>query len=78
MQATAAAASSLQVMLVGELVAVKETETLVVLKNAPEAGEVIVTTGGVVTVKVVLALPVFAAWSVAVTIIVWLPGVRAL
>ena len=78
MQAVAAAASSLQVKPVGELVAVKTTETLVELMNAPLAGELIVTTGIEATVNVVEADPVLVAWSVAVTRIVWLPEARPL
>ena len=77
-QATAAPASSLQVVKVGELVAVQATDAVVELRNAPLAGEVIVTTGGAVTVKVVVALPVLLPWSVAVTTIVWLPVARPL
>jgi hypothetical protein len=77
-QAAAALASSLQVVLVGELVAVNETEAVVLFRNAPLAGELIVTTGidASETVKVVEALPVLPAWSVAVTVIVWLPLAR--
>jgi hypothetical protein len=72
-QAAAAAESSLHVTLVGELVALKETDVDVELTNAPDAGELIETTGGGgVTVKVVLDEPVLPAWSVAVTVIVWL------
>ena len=77
-QALAAPPSSEQVVLVGELVAVNETDAVVLLRNAPEAGELIVTTGGAVTVKVVDAEPVFVAWSVAVTVMVWLPTERPL
>jgi len=78
LQAVAAPPSSEQVVLVGELVAVKTTDAVVELMNAPLAGEEIVTTGAAVTVKVVVADPVFVAWSVAVTIIVWLPTLRPL
>jgi hypothetical protein len=68
-------------MLVGEFVAVNATEAVVVFKNAPAVGDVIVTTGagiGAVTVNVVDAEPVLAAWSVATTVIVWLPTDRPL
>ena len=78
LQAVAAPPSSEQVVLVGELVAVKTTDAVVELMNAPLAGEVIVTTGIEATVNVVLALPVLVAWSVAVTRIVWLPAARPL
>jgi hypothetical protein len=68
----------LQVVLVGELVAVNETGTVVLLTNAPAAGDEIVTTGIAATVKVVVADPVLPAWSVAVTTMVWPPDERAL
>jgi hypothetical protein len=68
--AVAAAASSWQVMLVGELVAVKATEAFVVLRIAPALGEVMLTTGSAATVKVVDAEPMLPAASVAVTTIV--------
>jgi hypothetical protein len=77
-QAAAAAASSLQVVLVGEFVAVHATETLVELTIAPASGEVIVTTGIAATGKVVLADPTLPAWSVAATVMVWLPEARPL
>jgi hypothetical protein len=77
-QATAVAASSLQVMLVGEPVVVKTTDGDAVLTKLPLAGELMLTVGGGVTVKVVDAEPGLPAWSVAVTVIVWLPAARPL
>jgi hypothetical protein len=77
-QAAAAAASSLQVMLVGEPVVVKVTEVLAELITAFASGEVIVTVGIGETEKVVVALPTLPAASVAVTTIVWLPTARLL
>ena len=81
MQGAAAAVSSLQVVLVGELVAVKATEVLAVFRIAPPTGALIVTTGagvGAVTVKVVVAEPTLPAASVALTTIVWLATERLL
>jgi hypothetical protein len=49
-----------------------------VFRNALLAGELMVTTGTAATVKVVVALPVLPAWSVAATMIVWLPGASPL
>jgi hypothetical protein len=77
-QAVAAAASSLQVVLVGEPVAVHATEAVVVFRIWPAVGEVIVTTGTAATVNVVVAEPVLPAGSVAATMIVWLPAVNPL
>jgi hypothetical protein len=78
-QAIAAAASSLQVVPVTEVVrsvAVKATEVLVEAELEPLAGAVIVTVGGAVsTVKVTLAVPVPLA-LVAETRTVWLPWLR--
>jgi hypothetical protein len=80
-QAVAAAASSLQVVDVGELVAVKATEVVAVFRICAAVGELIVTTGagvGAVTVKVVVAEPTLPAASVAETTIVWLATERPL
>jgi hypothetical protein len=66
-QAAAAAASSLQVTDVGELDVVKTIDAVVELRNAPVAGDVIVTPGIAATVKLTEAVPVFPAWSVAFT-----------
>jgi hypothetical protein len=80
-QATAASASILQVVLVGELEAVNDTVGEVLLTKLPLAGALITTTGagvGAVTVKVVEALPVLPAASVATTVIVWLATESAL
>ena len=77
-QAFAAPPSSEQVMLVGEFVAVKLTEAVVLFVNEPDAGDVIVTTGIAATVNVVVAEPVLPAWSVAATVMLWLPVERPL
>ena len=74
LHADAAPPSSEQVVLVGELVAVKTTDAVVELMNAPLAGEEIVTTGAAVTVNVVVEEPVLPAWSVATTTSEWLPA----
>ena len=71
----AAAASSLQVTLVGELVVVNATEVPVEFRIAPLAGDVIVTVGIEATVKVTQADPVLPAASVTETQIVCDPGV---
>jgi hypothetical protein len=76
-QAVAAAASSLQVVLVGEFVAVQLTEQLVVLIRPVQVPPG-VTTGTAATVKVVEADPTLPAWSVAATVMVWLPEARPL
>jgi hypothetical protein len=60
-QAVAAAPSSEQVVLVGLLVAVQDTDAVVVFRKAPAAGEVIVTTGTLATVKDTELLPVLVA-----------------
>jgi hypothetical protein len=65
--AVAAAPSSEQLTLVGELLVVNETETVVEFRNEPVAGDVIVTPGTLATVKLTVLEPVFPAWSVAVT-----------
>ena len=76
-QPAAAAASSLQVVLVGELVAVKLTATAALGLNELSAGELMLTTGMLATVKLVGVAPVLPAASVAVTMIVWLdPAAR--
>ena len=78
-QAAAAAASILQVTLVGELVAVNVSDAVVWLTTALAAGALIVTTGGEtgwVTENVVDAVPTLPARSVDVTVIVWLPTAR--
>ena len=72
-QAEAAAASILQVTLVGEFVAVKASEVVVWLTTEFAAGAEIVTVGGTTaatTENVVLAEPVLPAASVAATVIV--------
>ena len=78
MHGAAAAASSLQVTEVGELVAVKLTAGVVVLTNEPLAGELIVTTGIAATVHVEVAEPELPAGSVDVMTSVWLPVARPL
>jgi hypothetical protein len=75
-QAVAAAPSSEQVMAVGLLVVENATEAVVVFRNAPSAGELIVTVGMLATVKDTELLPVLVAWSVAVTMTVWAPAAR--
>jgi hypothetical protein len=78
-QAAAAAASSLQVMLVGEFPTVNATGTVVELTYEPFTGELIVTVPPhAQTVKVVEADPTLPAWSVAATVMVWLPGASPL
>ena len=72
-QADAAAASILQVTLVGEFVAAKASEVVVWLTTEFAAGAEIVTVGGTTaatTENVVLAEPVLPAASVAATVIV--------
>ena len=56
----------------------KATDALVLFRNAPAAGDVIVTTGYRATVKVVDAVPTLPAWSVAATVMVWQPAARPL
>ena len=77
-QLAAAAASSLQVTVVGEFVVVNATEVLVVFRNALFAGEVIVTVGidASDTENVRVADPELPAVSVAETTTVWLPFAR--
>jgi hypothetical protein len=67
-QAAAAAASSLQVTLVGEFEVVNTIDAVVEFRNAPGAGEVIETPGMPATVKLVVADPLLPAWSVAETV----------
>ena len=75
-QPAAAAASSLQVVLVGELVAVKLTATAALGLNELSAGELIETTGMSMTVKlrVTAALP---PEFDAETVSEWLPALSA-
>jgi hypothetical protein len=75
-QAAAAAPSRLQATLVGEPVVVNATLAEVEFRNAPFAGDVIVTVGIALTVKLVVAEPVLPATSVAVTTMVWAPAAR--
>jgi hypothetical protein len=77
-QADAAPVSSLQVNVEPVLLELKLKVALVWFVGF--AGpELIVTTGGVVSiVHVLLALPVFPAASVPVTVKVWLPAARPL